>query len=108
MRLSEKYKPMTLSDIVGQPTMTFRWLVKRPRRVCYLIESAPGTGRSCTAHAVAHDLGCSLFSKHVLKASALNKDAIAELFGHTLRCVAHGPCSDACGHHRGVRALRQC
>jgi len=87
MNLIEKYRPRTLSAIVGQPQLySLMALVARPYRSCWLLEGDPGTGKTATAHAFAEDLGCGLFSKHPVKASDLNKETAEQLFGRTLRC----------------------
>jgi len=87
MNLTDKYRPRTLSDIVGQPAMLpLRFLVRSPRRSCWLLEGDPGTGKTATAHAFAEDLGCGMFSKHPVKASDLNKETAEQLLGRTLRC----------------------
>jgi hypothetical protein len=87
MQLTDKYHPRCLADIVGQPTHKLRWLVDAPFRSCWLLEGAAGIGKSAAAHAVANELGCTVFSKHTYKAGLLTKDTIADLFGHTTRCV---------------------
>lgn len=86
MNLSEKYRPRTLCEVVGQvPPRMLAAFVRRPFRSCWLLEGPGGTGKSATAFALAHDLGQSEWSLHVVQGAKLNKDRAEELFEHTLR-----------------------
>jgi MoxR-like ATPase len=88
MNLQDRYRPRRLAEIVGQPQIyKLMALAARPRRSCWLCTGDPGTGKSATAHALAEELGCSIFSKHPLKASDLNKDTAEQLFNQTLRSI---------------------
>lgn len=59
MRLYEKYKPKSLNDIVGQPCLNvLRKFTANPYPACFLFEGPPGTGKTASAYALAHDLGC--------------------------------------------------
>ena len=56
---TEKYRPRTLSDVIGQPCVTaLRQFVVEPYSTCILLEGPTGTGKSATAKALANDLGC--------------------------------------------------
>ena len=59
MRLYDKYRPKSLKDIVGQPPVAFLKLIAQdPYPCCLLLEGAPGTGKTASALALAHELGC--------------------------------------------------
>ena len=60
MNLQQKYTPRCLADIVGQAHVIrhLRLLVTEPHPCCLLFRGEPGTGKSATAEALAHDLGC--------------------------------------------------
>jgi hypothetical protein len=88
MTLQDKYKPRRLAEIVGQPqTYKLMALAARPRRSCWMLEGGPGVGKSCTAHLLADELGCSIFSKHPIKGSKLTTELAEQLFNQTVRCV---------------------
>ncbi len=58
MRLSSRYQPTTLDEVVGQPAVVRRLkaLTMEPYTCCVLLEGAGGTGKSATAKALASDL----------------------------------------------------
>ena len=59
MRFSEKYRPNTLANIIGQPPVRLmQGIVSNPYACCILLEGPPGTGKTASALAMAHDLGC--------------------------------------------------
>jgi len=56
---TEKYRPRTLADVIGQPCIApLRQFVVEPYSTCILLEGPTGTGKSATAKALANDLGC--------------------------------------------------
>jgi DNA polymerase III delta prime subunit len=88
MRLSEKYVPTTLDQIVGQPAVVRRLkhLVENPEACCLLFEGEPGIGKTATANALANDLGCCPWSgRHMIGAARLGVERIEELWEKRLR-----------------------
>lgn len=58
MRLSERYRPRTLSDVCGQPCISrLKGFCLRPFNGCWLFEGPAGTGKTGAAYAMAADLG---------------------------------------------------
>lgn len=79
-KLSDKYRPKSLSEITGQPmahAVLFGWL-QEPFGSCWLLRGAPGTGKTSTALAVAEELGCSE-SCRIIPCSDLGVDKAREL-----------------------------
>jgi DNA polymerase III delta prime subunit len=113
MTLFDKYRPRRLSEVVGQPgaAMLGRF-ARKPFRSCWLLEGPPGTGKSASAHALAEELGCTIFSKHVVSGNKLTRETAEQLFNHTVRCVpmdrarfrvlqfSGGPCFAAAAQER--------
>jgi len=89
MRFSERFRPGTLSEVVGQPvTALLERFVTRPKEQAFACEGPPGCGKTSAAYALAHDLGCSDFGGlYVEKASDLNVDRCRQLFDQTLRLI---------------------
>ncbi len=59
MRLFEKYRPRSLADVVGQaPVHQLRNIARNPYSCCILLDGPPGCGKTASALALAHDLGC--------------------------------------------------
>lgn len=89
MKLSEKYRPKSLSEVIGQPpAMMLRKFAAKPYPSCWLLESsAPGVGKTATAYALAADIGCGddMSGLHTVIASDLLIDKAREMFDHTLR-----------------------
>jgi DNA polymerase III delta prime subunit len=81
-------QPKSLADIIGQHgTEHLRRYAASPKPCCFLLSGPPGVGKSATAIALAHDLGCpDDFSGFMTVCSAdLTVDKIKDLFGHSLR-----------------------
>lgn len=102
-RLTAKYRPRKLDEIVGQPPVRIlKRLAQNPESTCILLTGGPGCGKSSAAYALASELGCfasenwpkdnppknswaqntGLFT---VIASELSIDKARELFGNTLR-----------------------
>ena len=57
-RMSEKFRPQTLSEVVGQGCVNLlQAYVEEPYSACWLFEGPPGVGKTSSALAVANDLG---------------------------------------------------
>jgi DNA polymerase III delta prime subunit len=58
MKLSERYRPRKLADIVGQPPVRIlQTFALEPYPDCFLLTGAPGNGKTSAAYALAHELG---------------------------------------------------
>jgi ATPase family associated with various cellular activities (AAA) len=59
MSLTDKYRPRTLADVVGQPWAVHQLqeFVANPVPCAFLFEGETGTGKTSAALALAHDLG---------------------------------------------------
>lgn len=91
MRLSEKYRPQRLDDVIWQPDAVkqLKALAAKPYSCCLLLESAAGgVGKTSTAMAFAAEMGCEdeFSGLHIVPCSELGIDAARELFdGNKLR-----------------------
>jgi replication-associated recombination protein RarA len=90
MNFTDRYRPRSLADIVGQPgpVRYLRRLAESPQRACILLESAMGgTGKTATAQAFAAELGCldEFTGLWRIGCADFGVDAARELFGRTLR-----------------------
>jgi len=89
MKLSEKYRPKSLNEVIGQPpTLMLRKFAANPYPSCWLLESAaPGVGKTATAYALAHDIGCEdeFSGLKTVIASDLLIDPCRQLFEQDLR-----------------------
>lgn len=83
MRLTEKYRPRGLADIVGQPPVTLlKSLAADPYECSLLLEGPPGCGKTTAALALAHDLGCEddMSGLHVVPCSEFSVDVCRQMF----------------------------
>ena len=65
--LTEKYRPRSIADIVGQPDATAAlaaWLAD-PMPQAFIFAGSSGVGKTSAAWALAADLGCNIDSKPV-------------------------------------------
>ncbi len=63
--LLSKYRPRKLAEVLGQPGVirALRLYVKKPYPVAMLFHGQTGTGKTATAYALAHELGCAVEEK---------------------------------------------
>lgn len=92
-KLSEKYRPTRLADVVGQPAVFhLRECVRDPRPCCFLLEGAGGVGKTSAAFALANELGCydDFSDLHYVNAVHLGIERVDALFRQTLRLRSLG------------------
>ncbi len=60
--LLEKYRPLTISDLAGQPFATGKLasFAADPYSTSFLFSGETGIGKTAAAHCLAHDLGCDV------------------------------------------------
>ncbi len=60
--LTTKYRPRCLKDLMGQPAVvhTLSHFVAQPYPVAMLFHGDTGTGKTSTAYALGHELGCAV------------------------------------------------
>lgn len=88
MRLSEKYRPHRLADMVGQPGIVpLLRFVQRPYACCFLFEGPPGCGKTTAALALGAELGCEdeFSGLHVVTSTEMTIDRCRDLFECALR-----------------------
>jgi len=90
MRLWEKYRPSSLSELVGQPCLAaLREFAASPYSCCLLFEGPPGTGKTASALALAADVGCKdqWSGLEIVPSVDLTIERCRELFERTLRII---------------------
>ena len=88
MRINDRFRPTTLQDVVGQtPVALLKHLVANPHSSALLLEGPPGCGKTSSAVALAHDMGCDneWSGLEVIPATELTIDRARELFLHDLK-----------------------
>lgn len=80
MRLTERYRPRSLSGLCGQQAIPIvQAIALRPFSCCMKFTGPPGTGKTTAALALANDLGCDQWSTIVVKADSLGLAEAREL-----------------------------
>jgi hypothetical protein len=61
-KLTDKYRPRTLAEVLGQPEIvaSLRRFVAAPYACAMLFTGDSGIGKTSAAYALAHDLGCAV------------------------------------------------
>lgn len=84
MKLSEKYRPRKLAEIVGQPpVLLLQRFCANPYQRCFLFEGTGGIGKTTAALAMANELNVHEFDLHLVIGSEFSIDRARDLW--------HGP-----------------
>lgn len=95
--LLEKYKPWTLSDIIGQSWIVhqLQLFAEAPYPVAFLFEGGTGVGKTCTALCLARELGVAVDDAEF---GGLYQIASGEQTGESVRKMMAGlNCRPFCG-----------
>ncbi len=86
-RLSEKYAPATLSEVVGQgeAVRVLEAFSRRPDRAGFLLRGSGGIGKSGAIAALLADLGAEELAVHRVSGSELTIDECKRLFDRVFR-----------------------
>lgn len=88
MRWSEKYRPKTLDDVVGQPSIRMlKALAREPYSCCLLLECENGgVGKTSAAIALANEIGCQdeFSGLHIVPCSEFSIELAREMFDNRL------------------------
>ena len=90
MRLWDKHRPKSLTEMVGQPCLSaLRKFAADPYPVAMIFEGPPGTGKTAAATALAADMGCvdEWSGLDVVPSVDLTIERCRELFERTLRLI---------------------
>ena len=76
MQLAEQFRPKRLADVVGQdrPISVLRGFVASPYAKCWCLYGPGGTGKSCTALALASELEAAELDVNMMAAAKLGLD----------------------------------
>lgn len=88
MRINDRFRPTTLQEVVGQrPVALLKHLVAKPHSAAILLEGPPGCGKTSSALALAHELGCAdqWSGLEIIPATELTMEAARDLFQRDLR-----------------------
>jgi len=84
IRLLQKYHPKKLTDVLGQSAVvqSLKMFVKAPYSCAMLFWGESGVGKTCTAHALARDLGVAVDAEEL---GGLHEIASGEMTGEAVR-----------------------
>lgn len=79
MRLTDRFRPTTLEQVIGQSCIPLLMAyAESPYSACWAFEGNPGVGKTSAAYALANDLGSSE-STTMIPCSELNTDRCREV-----------------------------
>jgi hypothetical protein len=88
IRLTDKYRPRYLTDLVGQGAAVYRLnrFVETPYSEAFLFYGDTGTGKSSAAEALANELGVNRdWAFHHVKSGMMDQDAVEDV----VRCMRY-------------------
>jgi len=95
--LTERYRPLTLSDICGQEEAVgvLSRFAQRPYSTAYLFDGETGTGKTSAALALANALGCDLTKQefggvYTISSGEQSPEAVKETYRMMYNCPWHG------------------
>ncbi len=79
-----KYRPSKISHVLGQPDVTraLKLFLREPYSTAFLFHGDSGVGKTATAYALAHELGCAVEEKEL---GGLHEIASGEQTADTVR-----------------------
>jgi replication-associated recombination protein RarA len=95
--LTEKYRPVSLDAIWGQPSAVkvLRKFAANPYPTAFIFEGATGTGKTSAALALAGDLGCDLSAKgfggvQTIASGEQSADSVRDAYRAMFNCPWQG------------------
>jgi hypothetical protein len=91
--LTEKYRPRTLADVVGQGSVVYQLqqFIEAPYSRGFLFSGATGTGKTTCARALAGDLGINPdWDTHEIKSATCDAEAIEKGLAALRQCGLNG------------------